>query len=54
MAGKNPHYGGTFAERKAIREGAPKTKAVEADEADGVENKAVVPKKTARKTTRKG
>lgn len=54
MSEKNPFHGATFAERKALRGGGPQTKAVEADEADDVENKAVAPKKTARKTTRKG
>ena len=52
MSEKNPYFGATFAERKAIREAAEKkasanTKAVDADE---VEDKAVAPKKAAKKT----
>lgn len=52
---KNPFFGSTFAERKAIREAAEnaddkEAKAVHVD-SDEVEDKAVSPKKTARKST---
>lgn len=52
MTEKNPFYGATFAERQAARE-ATGTKAVDADETEQVENKAVAPKKTTRKTAKK-
>lgn len=47
----NPYFGATFAERKAARLGAekPKAKAVDA-ETDEVEDKAVAPKKAAKKS----
>lgn len=41
MSGKNPFYGDTFAERKAIREGA-ESKQIDAEDPDTtVEDKAV-------------
>lgn len=54
MTGKNPFYGATFAERKAIREAAEAAerghqgKAVDT-EADEVEDKAVQPAKATAK-----
>lgn len=56
MTNKNPFFGATFAERKAIREAAenPAAKAVDADESEQVENKSVAPKRATRKTAKKG
>lgn len=67
MTEKNPFFGATFAERKAIRLGTapPKAEAAEPDkgaqaeakqvddESAGVEDKQVTKKATSRKSTRK-
>lgn len=56
MPEKNPFFGATFAERKAIREaadkGAPKAKAVDS-ETEQVEDKAVTAKRATRKRAAK-
>lgn len=48
MPEKNPFFGATFAERKAIREAAAEGKAVD-DETDEVENKSIARKSAAKK-----
>lgn len=51
MSDKNPHFGATFAERKALRE-APESEVVETEDKKAVqsaENKAVAPTATRRK-----
>lgn len=57
MVEKNPFYGGTFAERKAIRDGQAEAPVVEPKQvdkdADEVEDKAVTSSRTKKRTTRK-
>lgn len=59
MPEKNPFYGATFAERKAIREAAEKDAPADAEakqvdaEADAVEDKAVRSSETKKRTPRK-
>lgn len=57
MSEKNPYFGSTFAERKAIREKSEGKPAAEAkqvdDESAEVEDKAVAKKATTRKTAKK-
>lgn len=56
MTEKNPFFGATFAERKAAREQAEQPSPGELEkavtpEADEVEDKAVAPKRTRKKST---
>lgn len=52
MSERNPFFGATFAERKALREDKPTTKAVDA-EASEVEDKAVSSASTKKRTAKK-